>query len=401
MHILSSDNRSEFLACPQLVRLDFAQGKDEFESTLLVKGSTLLLKYVIAGVNLQFILVRIKDRLVYGLRIQDDPDKPAILWSAIEKQEEVLALRQMCNDGRCQVFLFNELAVNVAWMEVSLAPPESVLRNLIEGISLARAKNAELSDEVNDTFDRLLSQGLSDSIVVPISSSSSWRKINNVLITNKITQCPIDLFQQDEGNQQEQLAIWLIDNLHPSGAFHRPQIPSGPRKRELTDVLLTYENGSFLVESKSFSLLSRKPLPDRSRLSRAASKDVVEAISQLQGAIRKIRGGTEVTTPYGEVISIEREWPPHGIVLVPDLDLLSDEENYGMELAIEFMKKTHGFLHLLDVAELLRVVQAAEMISAAGKNVSPMMAFDYCLIERAKKAIELRTLRFSVLFRTA
>jgi hypothetical protein len=50
----------------------------------------------------------------------------------------------------------------------------------------------------------------------------------------------IDLFDGNEGNQQEQLCVWLTDNLQPSGVYHSPQIPKGSGTRELTDILLSH-----------------------------------------------------------------------------------------------------------------------------------------------------------------
>ena len=91
----------------------------------------------------------------------------------------------------------------------------------------------------------------------------------------------------------------------------------------------------------------------------------------------------------------------HGIVLIPDLDLIEDREAYGLPFIKEFMKATGGFLHLLDIAELLRIVQAAEMIVARGTKTTPMMAFDYYLIERAKKTLMAGTLCIEVLLRFA
>lgn len=61
------------------------------------------------------------------------------------------------------------------------------------------------------------------------------------------------------------------------------------------------------------------------------------------------------------------------------------------------MADTGGFAHLLDISELLRVVQAAEMLAARGTTTTPMMAFDYWLIERAKKAAKAETLCIEVL----
>jgi hypothetical protein len=65
------------------------------------------------------------------------------------------------------------------------------------------------------------------------------------------------------------------------------------------------------------------------------------------------------------------------------------------------MEATGGFLHLLDIAELLRIVQAAEIIAARGTKTTPMMAFDYYLVEQFEKAITVGTLCVEVLLRFA
>jgi CMP-2-keto-3-deoxyoctulosonic acid synthetase len=81
--------------------------------------------------------------------------------------------------------------------------------------------------------------------------------------------------------------------------------------------------------------------------------------------------------------------------------LIEDRKTYGRPFIEEFMKATGGFLHLLDVAELLRIVQAAEMIAARGTKTTPMMALDYYLMERAKKTLLADTLCIEVLLRFA
>lgn len=83
MHILASHYRSEFLACPQLVRFDFVITEGRFEPTLLIKANTLLLKYIVTGVRMQFALARADDRILYGLKVYDDPQKPGLLWSVL------------------------------------------------------------------------------------------------------------------------------------------------------------------------------------------------------------------------------------------------------------------------------------------------------------------------------
>lgn len=57
-------------------------------------------------------------------------------------------------------------------------------------------------------------------------------------------------------------------------------------------------------------------------------------------------------------------------------------------------------LHILDVAELLRVVQAAVIISSKN-NVSLMAAFDYYLMERFKRAFAMDRIYFEMIAKFA
>lgn len=400
MHILSSDNRSEFLACPQLVKLDYAKAGDSFEPTLLVKGSTLLLKYILARVKLQFIATRIDDRLLYGLRVEEEEGKPVILWSVVEKPEELKALAELVKAGQCPAFLFNELAVNVAWAEVAVVTFQASPSSLTQQLTLGRADYSLIGEKASSALDQLILGNSGSFLLANVSANHPWKRIKNVLVTNQATASRIDIFSLDDGIEQEQLAIWLTDHLHPDGAYHSPQIPNGPRRRELTDVLLTYPNGAFLLESKALKLRSEGPAPHRQHLADAVSKHVSKAITQLQGGIRELKLGAVVTSAAGETIDVERSQPFHAIVLVPELDLVDDEAGSINVSTVSFMKKTGAFLHLLDVAELLRMVQAAEIVASKGKQITLMMALDYYLLSRAEKAAEAKTLRFSMLLRT-
>ena len=56
MDTLTNRYVSELVAYPVLVRFDFAKQRDCFEPMLLIKGSTLLLKYLAVGVRMQLVL---------------------------------------------------------------------------------------------------------------------------------------------------------------------------------------------------------------------------------------------------------------------------------------------------------------------------------------------------------
>ena len=407
MHILSSPNRSEFLAVPQLIRFDYGHGREGFEPTLLIKGSTILLKYIVLGARMQLAFTMCGDRLLCALKVCDDGDNGGVLWSVVEREEELNGIRGLARGEPLVAFLFNELAVNVAWKDLPALASLGRLLSWADSAALGRVDHSAIKVTAIPLLDRLHHRHLQrddeddddEWLVLEVGGRSVWKGVYNHFITAGASSSLIDLFDGDEGNQQEQLGVWLTDSLQPSGVHHSPQIPKDNGTRELTDIMLSHEFGAVLIESKTLSILTRERLPDRAKLKRDVSAHISKAFAQLRGAIRVLKSGVPVTGPKGNTLTIEREYPAHAIVLIPDLELVDDRAAYGMEFIRDFMGATGGFAHLLDISELLRIVQAAEMIAARGTTTTPMMAFDYYLIERAKKAADAGTLCIEVLLR--
>src|SRR5262249_13799381 len=102
---------------------------------------------------------------------------------------------------------------------------------------------------------------------------------------------------------------------------------------------------------------------------------------------------------YGEVIELERKQPPHAIILVPELDLIAEKNDDWFCRIAEFMQGTGGFLHILDTVQLFRMMQAARMIAEASEGSTPMMAFDYYLIKRAKAVTESGSINVDMMLR--
>ncbi len=403
MHMLSSHNRSEFLATPQLIRFEYAAGGGGFEPTLLVKGSTLLLKYVVLGAPMQLSFRLLDGRLLYALKICDDGNDGGILWSFAERDEELNGIRGFASSTPLTVFLFNELAVSVAWNEFAPRPSNPELALWARSGGTGRVDHSRARERASAYLGQLhQSVGKDDGwITYEIAGDRAWQVTHNHFITSDASTSLINLFDHDEGNQQEQLGVWLTDKLQPFGCHHSPQIPKGAGTRELTDILLSHEFGAILIESKTLSILAREKLPDRTKLKRDLDKHVDKAFDQLRGGIRKIKSGVEITSKSGRLLSIERDHPAHAIVLVPELDLIDNPDAYGWEFIQGFMEETGGFPHLLDISELLRVVQATEMIATKGTATTPMMRFDYYLMQRAEKAVESGTLVIEVLLSRA
>jgi len=400
MHWLSDHYRSEFLATPQLVRFEYAHGQDGFEPTLLIKGDGLILKYLIKGVRMQLVFARIKgDRLLYCLKVFDDPNKPGNLWSVLEREEERNALFALAHGERCQTFLFNELAINVAWTEFDADFSVTKLGSLAACAAAGRIDHAEAQAAANHVLDTFHLDGKieDDMVVIDLPGTTDWHPVRNSLITNTAGASELDIFDPNEGRQQEKIIAWLTDNLLPTVSLDEPYVIIGGLQKELTDALLSYEFGTFLFESKTLAILNRPTLADRPALARAVIKHIKKAVKQLKGAVRQIKDGADIFDSSGVVRGIERTQPIHASILIPDLHLL--EGDFGFELMFDFMKATGGYLHIVDPSELLRIVQAAGMIAKRGKTTTPMMAFDSRFITRAEYAAKDGRLNVEIITR--
>jgi len=401
MHILSGRNYSEFLAVPQLVRFDMAHGASGLEPTLLVKTSSLTLKYLLKLKSFRIVVFPVDDKYVgYAVQVNDDPRSPATLWSIAESPNEIQALLALVDRPACVVFLFNELAVNIAWGNTNVASPNSSLAQFLAGASVC-SDSSTYRVQAGDALDKI-NKGIlkpPNAFVFNISEISEWHEIYSTYITNSITPSKLSMLSANEGDQQEELALWLVDDLLLSGAVKNPRIHEVGGIRELSDLLLSYEFGCFLLESKGLSILERGTLPERAKLTRNVIRKLKKAISQLIGACKNLKRGLKVTDQNGREIVVERTRAVHAIVVVPDLSLLADASEFGRKALERFGSETDSFLHILDPSELLRMVQSARKISSLGKTTTPIMAFDYYLTERFKKALECDSADFGMLLR--
>ena len=401
MHVLSQRLRSEFLAIPQLVRITMAQGSCGLEPTLLIKASSLELKYLIQLQRLNFMLIRLPSGKVgYVVRIDDDAQSPALVWSALELEDERCALRAMVTEPQFVVFLYNELVVNVAWTSATIIDSAEKAIEWIDSALLGDSQDGLLRSSMMTILDdHLKNRSLRDVYVFNAIQTEKWKEIRNHYITNQAENSLLSVFEPNEGNQQEEAILWLVDQLSPKGVLKNPTVQLNSGQRELCGLLLTHSYGSILFESKVLSILTRKKLPPREKLTRDLSKHVVKAERQLSGAIRSLKANYSITNEVGASINVERDAPPHAIILVPDLSLLAKEEQLGSIFLRNFLKGSGGFLQILDLKELLRMVQAAEEIERYTETHTRIMCFDYYLLERFKLAMKQDTPYFDLLLR--
>ena len=403
MHILSEHHRSEFLAVPQLLRTTMARGGSDFEPTVLIKTLSLSIKYLIRSRELQFVLMRLPDGFLgYGVLVDRDLDHPGVLWSVMEKEDERSALTALVAGSRCAVFLYNELAINMAQTEIIAQSDNNKIAHLINQANLAPEEHHFLRDSVSAKLDAFSKGEMHQDLhaLKPIRVDE-WTEIRCSYITNRLKVSDVSAFSREEGDQQEKVALWLIDELIPEGAIKNPTVHHETRSRELADLLLSYGFGTFLFESKTLSVLSRSTLPAREKLTTDLVKHITKAERQLGGGIRSLKRNCRITNEGGEELEVDRAAPMHAIILVPDLSLLFDAKQFGGTFLRKFTQRTGGVLHILDLIELQRMVQAAEILERNGKEVTRMMCFDAHLLKRFKYAINLETPDFGFLLRMA
>jgi hypothetical protein len=185
VHILSARNRSEFLAVPGLARIDLPQGANGPEPTLLVKTNSLLLKYLVLSKKLRFVLATVSQGwVVYGIEIPDDPNRPAVVWSLLEHLSELSAFQALLQNSRCVVYLFNELALGVAWSVVDISITRLGLPEILE--------TAVMHPETDQSAAALVSTRLDDArryqfnapgIYAFDFSDLEWHQDANVYVT--------------------------------------------------------------------------------------------------------------------------------------------------------------------------------------------------------------------------
>ena len=399
MYSLSYHHRQEFLIIPELVRTTMTLCASGLEPTVLIKTLSLSLKFLVRNPELQFVCIRLPgDYLAYGVRTDHDPDYPGVTWSALKTEDERSALRRMAQGSRCVAFLFNELLVNVAWTEFNARPARDEVVHWIDHANLYMEGDDQLRNIVRPRIDAYTAGNERDDICeIESTRMDAWTEIRSTYVTNRMKGSDVSAFEEVEGGQQEEAGLWLIDSLDIDGAWKNPIVHHDKKSRELSDLLLCHSHGSVLIESKTLSVLSRDRLPTRKHMSRALGKHVAKAERQLRGAIRSIKRDYCIRDETGREITVEREAGVHAIVLVPDLALLADTRRFGGKFLRQFSENSDGFLQILDLVELFRMVQAAEILEYRGETGTRMMCFEARLRERFEVALKRETPCFGFL----
>lgn len=356
MHILSGRAAREFEAVSDLVLLDMCEGGEGLEPTLLIKTSTLNLKYLSRS-SLELQVTTSEDLgIKYSLIILDDSQDPLVLWSQVAVDEEADALSRILSGEPCTAFMFNEWSVPVGW---------SVLRIASEGESTTP-----------------------DELLVPLSLTKPWIDVPSHTYYGD-THSIIDLTDSDEGAQQENLAAWLLHRLGRGVTVEAsPKVNKGVLEKEITDVLVTWSGGALLVESKALGVLVGPDMPNRQVLRKRAGKSVDKGRRQLEGGVRTLRqlGRVAACTGPNGAPALGAEIV-HGAVLVSDLSVL-EKSQLPSPMDLQELVGSKGLMwHVLDPHELVRLIQATAYYSDRDRAPAGVV-LDALLVKRFEVALK-------------
>ena len=162
MHLPSAELRQELLSAPGFARFLKSLGTGGLETTLIIKGSTLTLKYLIRRARLSILMEQLTSgELLYAVLIDEYDDKPVAIWSLVESEDELSALTDLAKIRSFPLFLFNEAAVNVCWADVHfelLSPLDSIIRTPL--VFSSRVKTEDDSKLAEAAIDAALSAGM-------------------------------------------------------------------------------------------------------------------------------------------------------------------------------------------------------------------------------------------------
>ncbi len=400
MHLPRYQLWQEMLATPQLVRFEFpCTNGDERHPTLIIKASSLLLKYIVQGAALKISFFRTSDnRCAYALHIDDDPKCGVALWSMLASEDEVLSIKKLAELGSCSIYLFNEACTNCAWTSATVAISLEVLQ-LVDLPPPANRNTAAYTNEIHYLLDIAQFGPPSARTRINVSLSAAWKPLQMDIILNGGGYASLNLLADNEGAHQEQLANALLGELSPAGAYINARLYDAAGDKEFTDIVLTHPTGAILVESKSLSIFGEgKRIPTRDKLARTIQKAAKKGLNQLQGAIGSLRDGLEVFDGKAQPIRLERVNSPQAILLVPDLSLFDANNDDWLLRVRAFTEKNKCQVHILDTVQLFRLAQGARMLSEQ-THAAAMPVFNHLLQRRFDKVLQSGLINIDTLIR--
>ncbi len=373
---------------------------DNFGSKVMVKAPSNAIRSLLKGCELNLVFGKDEqDKETYfhsGVKVFDDAIHFLLITGPHRFFREHSAVRTIMMKQEVVVEFYNELVVCVASSTLTLGKNDRVAALAFLGdidkiyCGVFDAKMSKSLDAFNYSFDK--SYATVNTLEIKTLSFqchlSNWKIVDAIFVGLNESNA-IKISELNEGEILEK-QIWAsMESLFELNLFKKPDVLETKGKRELTDLFAFHEHGFFLIESKAMAVLSiTKDQAIEKRVSNV-QKQIQKGISQLVGAIKNIRKGSQIFSHQGNSeINFDRNVIPHCIVLVSELLHFGDWKN--VEFAIlEAMVKERICLHVMDFQEFMKYIKAAK-----GRKEY----FNYYLMTRIEQFMKKRSIHVRTVF---
>lgn len=337
-----------------------------------------------ATVSLGAWVVEIDGTLVaaFGFRMDDNPQHPTLYFGACRNAEQVEDLCTLLTMSTFPLQIHNETFLPILHADCRIIPEQA--RSVVDLLRLEcdypasqdRGLRVRALDVIADSAEPNASTDarLRVSCLQPLVFDETQFLGAYVPGTGLIR-----LDDPGEGNELERLGFQAFDHLCPFGAFHQPLVSDGRKRRELCDILAVSrvreheDEGVFVVQSKVASATPETLGRTDARRGASIQKNILCAVDQLRGAIRRLRAGDQILRSDGTPVDVDPPVPEllgvvaplniierasqvgHGIVLVSDMHPGVNWEAVAHEL-LDASEAVRYLFHVLDLRELQRLV---------------------------------------------
>lgn len=363
MHIPSERVFNEMRA--EAASVWFVPANQFGEIAMLVKAPTPSIKALLEGCDLCVQFGKKDHYLVVGVKISDMIDSPVLINGIQRHEEEHHALQSALAARTFPLFLYNEMDICLAWSHATITTHDAEAAEAFLG-RLDQTYSGDFTAEASSVLDSFVTnveptQNPPDSKTIHIHELpiqiEKWTAANIHFLGTSDT-FGVNIEDRNEGEVFNR-AIWAsLESAFPLTLHKSPSILRGENYRELIDVFSSYEYGSFLIECKDLSIFSGASHRSMERRVANTMKHSRKAIKQLTGACNALKRGDALFDANHRELSIDRDKPPHCIILLTELVHSGDWSDVVARL-VKAIQNTGAFFNLLDFREFMTIVKAS------------------------------------------
>lgn len=340
------------------------------DTILIIKTITSCIKALVAGCPLKLVFGKKDNYLCIGVRVMDILDGAMFISKVQYKSAEHRALIYALQEGKFEVSLLNEMSQLLAWAKVKISKEKSIeILNWLQDESLlyVGAHTNEV-DYAHDCFcvsvESIYKNSFPNAHTIPYieieTIIDSWNTIDLYSYDDK-NSYKFNIKDGHEGENFEKEIVSALTSVFPSTLYKNPKFKKGEIYRELTDILAFYRYGSFLIEAKDISIKNSEFHTSKTRRILRVQTHVKKAIGQMIGAVKTFMKETTIYANNEEEINVNRDQPPHCIILITEFIHEGDWSEVE-KLLFNAINETGAMFHIMDLKEFIELLKASSGI---------------------------------------